>query len=95
MEFMYTNKCHCQQDPVTVLHGTPSHQKGGGDLEDEHPREGDVQSRELDEVGDIPARRWVQRPADNSVERKPPLRFNGKKVRIPTCTIELQVLKLP
>ena len=56
---MNTNKCHRQQDPVTVLHGTPSHQKGGGDLEDKHPSEGDVQSRELDEVGDIPARRWV------------------------------------
>ena len=54
-----TNKCHRQQDPVTVLHGAPSHEKGGGDLEDEHPREEDVQSRELDEVGDIPARRWV------------------------------------
>ena len=59
VEFMNTNKCHRQQDPVTVLHGAPSHQKGGGDLEDEHPGEGDVQSRELDEVGDIPARRWV------------------------------------
>ena len=56
---MNTNKCHRQQDPVTVLHGAPSHQKGGGDLEEEHPGEEDVQSRELDEVGDIPARRWV------------------------------------